>query len=127
MIYSVIFCEATAIYGIIIALILFQKVTKIQSVDVGVDPASGYPIGFNVPGLYWAAYATFWAGVGTGLTNLASGLAVGVTGSGCALSDAQEPSMFVRMLIAEIFASAIGIFGVIVGIVMSGASQYPGK
>lgn len=47
----------------------------------------------------YAAYAIFAAGVTVGFANLFCGICVGVVGSSCAISDAQDQAMFVKVRI----------------------------
>ena len=83
---SIIFCEATAIYGVILAIIL--------SGAIGNHPVQN-PTGLEKANMMYGGYALFSAGLGVGLTNVASGICVGVAGSSCALADAQNASLFV--------------------------------
>lgn len=118
---SVIFCEATAIYGVIVAIILTNK-AKLPQDGVPTDPVA-YENYMNLA--RFAGYATLWSGMSVGFSNLGSGICVGVAGSNCAIADAQDASLFVKVLIIEIFGSALGIFGVIVAIIQSNSADFP--
>ncbi len=106
---SVIFCEAVAIYGVIIGIIMAGKVGDKRFEDI--IKAYNHAL--------WTGFSLFTLGLYVGLSNLFCGVCVGVTGSNCAIADAQTPETFVKILIIEIFGSALGIFGIIVGIIQA--------
>ena len=109
---SVIFCEAVAIYGVIIAILLQGKPNN-WPYNKGQTDIGNFHLA-KVEG-----YKIFACGSLVGFTNLACGLCVGIIGSGAALVDAQQKGSFMKMLIIEIFGSALGLYGVIVSIVIS--------
>ena len=73
------------------------------------------------PPTYFAllGYAHLAAGLVVGLSSLAAGLAIGVVGNAGVRANAQQPRLFVGMILILIFAEALGLFGRIVGLVVA--------
>eukprot|EP00761_Pharyngomonas_kirbyi_P011870 gb/GECH01011896.1/.p1 GENE.gb/GECH01011896.1/~~gb/GECH01011896.1/.p1 ORF type:complete len:222 (+),score=34.23 gb/GECH01011896.1/:1-666(+) len=115
---SVIFCEAVAIYGIIMSIIMQTKYVSWYDSDSSAHPP--------LKSVMHAGYTLFGVGLTVGLGNVACGVSVGIVGSSCAIADAANSSLFVKILIIEIFASALGIFSIIVGIVMQAKANFGG-
>lgn len=59
------------------------------------------------------------AGLSVGLSGLAAGFAIGVVGDAGVRGTAQQPRLFVGMILILIFAEVLGLYGLIVALVLS--------
>eukprot|EP00915_Cephaloidophora_sp_WS-2016_P000075 GHVH01000145.1.p1 GENE.GHVH01000145.1~~GHVH01000145.1.p1 ORF type:complete len:187 (+),score=11.57 GHVH01000145.1:92-652(+) len=112
---SAIFCEAIAIYGIIVSILLSQKIRNpVPDLDWSTLPLDGVYADCRV-----ASWSVMWAGILVGICNYSAGITVGIVGSSTALADCLNPNLFFKMLIVEIFADALGLYATIIGILIA--------
>jgi len=105
----VVMAGVLGIYGLITAVIINGK--------------------FAEPEKYSAfqGYAHLAAGLTVGLSSLGAGLAIGIVGDAGVRANAQQPKLFVGMILILIFGEALGLYGLIVGLVVaSSAGQTSG-
>merc|ERR1712157_687821 len=105
----VVMAGVLGIYGLITAVIINEKL--------------------NAPATYsaYAGYAHLGAGLTVGMSSLAAGLAIGIVGDAGVRANAQQTRLFVGMILILIFAEALGLYGLIIGLVVaSGASNATG-
>ena len=99
-VFPVIMAGILGIYGLIISVILIQKISK-----------TGYP--------YNSAYKHMASGMCCGLASLASGLAIGVVGDTGSRALGLQDKVFVGMMLILIFAEALGLYGVIIALILT--------
>lgn len=59
------------------------------------------------------------AGLSVGLSGLAAGFAIGIVGDAGVRGSAQQPRLFVGMILILIFAEVLGLYGLIVALILS--------
>merc|ERR1711967_225650 len=96
------------IYGLITAVIIQGKFTDIATYTA------------------FQGYAHLGAGLTVGLSSLAAGLAIGIVGDAGVRANAQQPRLFVGMILILIFAEALGLYGLIVGLVVASTAGEKG-
>lgn len=87
-----------AIYGLVVAVLIGTAINK----------------PYNI----FAAYLHLGAGLSVGLSGLAAGFAIGIVGDAGVRGTAQQPRLFVGMILILIFAEVLGLYGLIVALIM---------
>merc|ERR1712006_72080 len=107
----VVMAGVLGIYGLITAVIINGK--------IGGTWAAEYSA--------YSGYAHLGAGLTVGMSSLAAGLAIGIVGDAGVRANAQQPRLFVGMILILIFAEALGLYGLIVGLVVASTAEGKGK
>jgi V-type H+-transporting ATPase proteolipid subunit len=63
------------------------------------------------------------AGLSVGLAGLAAGFAIGIVGDAGVRGTAQQPRLYVGMILILIFAEVLGLYGLIVALIMNTATS----
>jgi len=92
-----------AIYGLVVAALIANAVKE------------GGPGGYKL----FHGFLHLGAGLSVGLSGLAAGFAIGVVGDAGVRGTAQQPRLFVGMILILIFAEVLGLYGLIVALVLS--------
>ncbi|KAJ4965351.1 hypothetical protein NE237_017200 [Protea cynaroides] len=93
----VVMAGVLGIYGLIIAVII----------STGINPkAKSYYL--------FDGYAHLSSGLACGLAGLSAGMAIGIVGDAGVRANAQQPKLFVGMILILIFAEALALYGLIV-------------
>ncbi|KAI0265634.1 V-ATPase proteolipid subunit C-like domain-containing protein [Gloeopeniophorella convolvens] len=70
----------------------------------------------------YTGFVQLGAGLSVGLAGLAAGFAIGIVGDAGVRGTAQQPRLFVGMILILIFAEVLGLYGLIVALIMNTAA-----
>ena len=78
----------------------------------------------------YTGFIQLGAGLSVGLAGLAAGFAIGIVGDAGVRGTAQQPKLFVGMILILIFAEVLGLYGLIVALLLNTKAggvpvQYP--
>lgn len=105
----VVMAGVLGIYGLITAVIINEKLNDPKSYSA------------------YQGFAHLGAGLTVGMSSLAAGMAIGIVGDAGVRANAQQTRLYVGMILILIFAEALGLYGLIVGLVVaSGAGAQNG-
>lgn len=105
----VVMAGVLGIYGLIIAVIIGNSIMPYEI--EGHVVKNGYSA-FN-------GYSHLASGLACGFSGMAAGIAIGIVGDAGVRGVAQQPKLYVGMVLILIFAEALGLYGLIIGLILS--------
>merc|ERR1712047_212860 len=97
-----------AIYGVVVAVLIAGQLA---------------PAGVGSDYTLYKGFVHLGAGLSVGLSGLAAGYAIGIVGDAGVRGTAQQPRLFVGMILILIFAEVLGLYGLIVALLMNSKAQ----
>ncbi|GBM57186.1 V-type proton ATPase proteolipid subunit [Araneus ventricosus] len=98
----VVMAGVLAIYGLVAAVLIAYE---IDASSKGYSPLKGY--------------LDLGCGISVGMTGLAAGYAIGIVGDACVRECVHQQKLFIGMVLILIFCEVIGLYGLIVGLMLS--------
>lgn len=95
----VVMAGIVAIYGLVVAAVISNNIKTPYSLFTG--------------------FLHLGAGLSVGLAGMAAGFAIGVVGDAGVRGIAQQPRLFVGMILILIFAEVLGLYGFIVALILT--------
>jgi V-type H+-transporting ATPase proteolipid subunit len=77
----------------------------------------------KTPMSLYAGFIQLGAGLSVGLAGLAAGFAIGIVGDAGVRGTAQQPRLFIGMILILIFAEVLGLYGLIVALILNTRTQ----
>ncbi|KAL2119504.1 hypothetical protein VTJ04DRAFT_6465 [Mycothermus thermophilus] len=96
----VIMAGIIGIYGLVVSVLISDALTQV-----------GYSL--------YTGFIQLGAGLAVGLAGMAAGFAIGIVGDAGVRGTAQQPRLFVGMILILIFAEVLGLYGLIVALLMN--------
>ena len=88
-----------AIYGLVVSVLVSDGLAQTQALYTG--------------------FIQLGAGLSVGLAGLAAGFAIGIVGDAGVRGVAQQPRLFVGMILILIFSEVLGLYGLIVALLLN--------
>jgi V-type H+-transporting ATPase proteolipid subunit len=92
-----------AIYGLVVSVLVSDTLKQGQALYTG--------------------FIQLGAGLSVGLSGLAAGFAIGIVGDAGVRGTAQQPRLFVGMILILIFAEVLGLYGLIVALLLNSRAE----